>query len=46
VTGPPAHVGHWIVNLLYVAPVLAVVIALVVQRLRGRDEETADGDEG
>jgi hypothetical protein len=38
-TLPLAHVGHWIVNLLYVAPILVIVVALVVQRLRAREDE-------
>lgn len=44
---PLAHVGHWAVNLLYVAPVLlALVVVLVAARLRppAIDEEK-DGAE-
>lgn len=40
-----AHVGHWAVSLLYVAPVLIVVVALAVQsrRERGRPDEYEEG---
>ena len=31
-----AHTGHWLNNLIYLAPVLLVVAALGVQRLRDR----------
>ena len=31
-----AHTGHWLNNLIYIAPVLLVVAALGVQRLRDR----------
>jgi hypothetical protein len=31
-----AHVGHWAVSLLYVAPVFALVIFLCVQSWRDR----------
>jgi hypothetical protein len=32
----PAHVGHWALSLLYVAPVFAVVVFLGVQAWRDR----------
>lgn len=33
---PLAHVGHWAVNLLYVAPLLIVVAVLGYQSLKDR----------
>ncbi len=43
---PMAHAGHWLVNLLYLAPVLIVVGALGWQTLKDRrlGAEGADGD--
>ena len=32
----PAHVGHWVVDLLYAAPLLVMVGIFVVARLRER----------
>jgi hypothetical protein len=38
-----AHAGHWLPQLLYLAPLLVLVVAIVVGRLRerreGRDED-------
>lgn len=31
-----AHVGHWLVDLLYAAPLLIMVAVLLVGRLRDR----------
>jgi hypothetical protein len=31
-----AHVGHWLVDLLYAAPLLVMVAVLLVGRLRER----------
>jgi hypothetical protein len=31
-----AHVGHWVVDLLYVAPLILMVAVLLVGRLRER----------
>ena len=31
-----AHVGHWAVNLLYVAPIFAVIVFVAVQSWRDR----------
>jgi hypothetical protein len=31
-----AHAGHWLVDLLYAAPLLIMVGVLVVARMRGR----------
>ena len=33
---PVAHAGHWLVSLLYLAPVILIAGALVVQHLRDR----------
>jgi hypothetical protein len=32
----PAHVGHWLVDLLYAAPLLVMVGVFAVARLRER----------
>jgi hypothetical protein len=34
-----AHVGHWLVDLLYAAPLLVMVAVLVVGRLRDRRDK-------
>jgi hypothetical protein len=34
-----AHVGHWLVDLLYAAPLLVMVGVLVVARLRDRRDK-------
>ncbi|MGH2840539.1 MAG: hypothetical protein ACRDKY_06915 [Solirubrobacteraceae bacterium] len=39
-TPPLAHAGHWLVNLLYLAPLVVVVGALGVQALRDRRRGT------
>jgi hypothetical protein len=31
-----AHVGHWLVDLLYVAPLILMAIALLVGKMRER----------
>lgn len=33
---PFAHTGHWLVDLLYLAPVLALAVAVGVGKLRER----------
>lgn len=33
---PIAHAGHWAATLLYAAPIIVVVLALVIQRWRDR----------
>jgi hypothetical protein len=42
-----AHAGHWLVNLLYVAPLIVIAaVALVVtirERRRGEDEDEPAG---
>jgi hypothetical protein len=42
---PLAHAGHWLAGLLYLAPVVIVVGALVWQGYRDRRLEAAGGDE-
>jgi hypothetical protein len=48
ITLPIAHAGHWLVSLLYLAPVVILVGALVVARARdGRldgEEDVQDDD--
>jgi hypothetical protein len=41
---PIAHAGHWLVNLLYLAPVLIVVGALGWQTLKDRRLGPEGGD--
>lgn len=38
-----AHVGHWLVDLLYAAPLLVMVSMLLVARVRERRRHRADG---
>ena len=38
-----AHAGHWAINLLYVAPLLVVIGAIVRDRIKQKREE-ADPD--
>jgi cytochrome c oxidase assembly factor CtaG len=33
-----AHAGHWLPQLLYLAPLIVLVVAIVVGRLRERRE--------
>lgn len=42
---PIAHVGHWYISLLYVAPVLIVVAALAIQSRREGAREDEEPDE-
>jgi hypothetical protein len=42
---PLAHAGHWLVNLLYVAPVAVVVGALAWQSWRDRREGRSEADQ-
>ena len=39
-TLPIAHAGHWLVNLLYLAPLVLVLVALGWQALRDRRRGT------
>ena len=45
IVSPLAHVGHWLASLLYVAPVVLVVAALLWQtwRERRRKDDAAAG---
>jgi hypothetical protein len=38
-----AHAGHWIANLLYLAPVIIVVVALGWQSLKDRRRDGSRG---
>ncbi len=42
---PLAHVGHWAVNLLYVAPLVVVVGVLGYQSLKDRRQLKREGGE-
>ncbi len=37
---PLAHAGHWLVNLLYLAPLMIVLLVLGFQSLRDRRRGT------
>lgn len=39
-----AHAGHWLVSLLYVAPVLIVVAVLALQSVRDRRRTHGDDE--
>jgi hypothetical protein len=39
---PIAHAGHWIVNALYLVPLLVVVAMLAISSLRDRRAEAAE----
>jgi cytochrome c oxidase assembly factor CtaG len=39
-----AHAGHWLPQLLYLAPVVVIVVAVAVGRIRERREGRRDGD--
>ncbi len=43
---PLAHSGHWALWVLYAAPVVAVVVALVVSSIRVRRLEEEGEEEG
>jgi hypothetical protein len=44
-TPPLAHAGHWIAGLLYLAPVVIVVGALLFQSWKDRRAGEGDGDD-
>jgi hypothetical protein len=44
-TLPIAHAGHWLVNLLYLAPLVFVIAALGWQSLRDRRRGTGPRSE-
>ncbi len=39
---PIAHAGHWVVNLLYLAPVVLIVAMLAVSAHRDKRAEAAE----
>ncbi|MGB0872371.1 MAG: hypothetical protein ACPHCI_05765 [Solirubrobacterales bacterium] len=41
---PPAHVGHWLANLLYLAPVLVLAGGIAYQRMADRKARAAAGE--
>ena len=41
-----AHAGHWIAQLLYLAPVVAMIAAIVWAKVRGRGYTEDDGPNG
>jgi hypothetical protein len=41
-----AHAGHWLVNLLYAAPLLFVIAIIVRDRLRQRREDAREPRSG
>ena len=43
---PLAHAGHWIVNVLYLVPLLLVIAMLGVSSIRDRRAEAAEAREG
>jgi hypothetical protein len=43
-TLPVAHAGHWLAELMYVAPVLAIVVWIAIRSIIDRRREAA-GDE-
>lgn len=40
-----AHAGHWLPQLLYLAPLIVLVVAIMVGRLRERRERREGGSE-
>jgi hypothetical protein len=38
-----AHAGHWLPQLLYVAPVAVLVVAVLIGRIRERRSGGSDG---
>ena len=40
---PLAHAGHWLVQLAYLAPLVALVGMLLLGKLRARRERRRDG---
>ena len=41
---PFAHAGHWAAQLLYLAPVLAMVGAILWAKIRGRGYDSRDDE--
>jgi hypothetical protein len=44
-TPPLAHVGHWAINLLYVAPLFIAVAVLGYQAMKDRRRLKREGDD-
>jgi hypothetical protein len=40
-----AHAGHWLPQLLYLAPLIVLVVAIVIGRMRERRERREGGSE-
>ena len=40
----PAHVGHWLADLLYVMPVLVIVVWISIRAVIDRRHARADAD--
>ena len=40
---PIAHAGHWLVNVLYIVPLIVVVAMLGISSVRDRRAEAAEG---
>ena len=40
-----AHAGHWIAQLLYLAPVAGMIAAILYAKIRGRSEDEHDSEE-
>jgi len=43
-TPPLAHAGHWLAQVAYIVPLLLVVVALVVSKVRERRAGPESGD--
>jgi hypothetical protein len=43
---PLAHAGHWLVNLLYLVPLVIVVAMLTISTMRDRRAAAADAAAG
>jgi len=37
-----AHAGHWLAQLLYLAPLVVLIVAIVVGRVRERRDRSPD----
>ena len=42
---PFAHAGHWLVQLIYLVPLLVLVAVILAGRIRDKRERSASGDE-
>lgn len=43
---PLAHPGHWLAELMYVMPVLAIVVWIGIKNLLDRRNGTAEDEQG